>query len=104
VREGGERELEPPVVLVPAQFSEFAPVVVGTVIWALLFAIGLVLRPTLADDGREWWVWSAAAGVGLGLIGYLYLRRRQARLLARADASAQPAPEPTAEPKTPDQS
>ena len=100
MREGGERNLEPPAALVPVQFSEFAPVVVGTVIWAVLFVVGLFLRPTLADDGRGWWVWSAAAGVGLGLIGYLYLRRRQARLLARNGPRTLPA----AEPKTPDQS
>ncbi|HST86057.1 MAG TPA: DUF2530 domain-containing protein [Kineosporiaceae bacterium] len=104
MREGGERELEPPVVLVPVQFSEFAPIAIGTAIWALLFVVGLFLRPTLADDGRGWWVWSAAAGVGLGLIGYLYLRRRQARLLARASSRAQPVTESAAEPKTPDQS
>ena len=100
MREGGERNLEPPAPLVPVQFSEFAPVVVGTVIWAVLFVVGLFLRPSLADDGRGWWVWSAAAGVGLGLIGYRYLRRRQARLLARSRPRTQPA----AEPKTPDQS
>ena len=100
MRDGGERELEAPVVLVPVQFSEIAPVVIGTAVWALLFVLGLFLRPALADDGREWWVWSAAAGVVLGGIGYLYLRRRQARLLARAERAA----EPPADPRTPDQS
>ena len=98
MQEGSERNPEPAVVLAPVQFSEITPVVIGTVIWALLFVIGLFLRPTLADDGRGWWVWSAGAGVVLGLVGYLYLRRRQARLLARA------AVEPAAEPRTPDQS
>lgn len=81
------------VVVVPAQFSECAPVAVGTAVWALLFVIGLFIRPDLIESGREWWIWSAAAGVGLGLIGYLYLRRRQARLLARVQPGDEPAPD-----------
>ena len=98
--EGAERDGELSVVFVPVQFSESTPIAVGTAVWALLFVIGLFLRPILADNGREWWVWSAAAGTVLGVFGYLYIRRRQARLLARA----QQANEVVAEPRTPDQS
>jgi hypothetical protein len=77
VAEGSERRrTEPP------QFSEGAPVAVGTAVWALLFVIGLVIRGTLIDSGREWWIWTAAAGVVLGLVGYLYMMRRQAHLTA----------------------
>lgn len=104
--EGGERDAERPqaatslapaspldptsvtsdasaVMVVSAEFSECAPVAVGTAVWALLFVIGLFIRPDLVESGRGWWIWSAAAGIFLGLFGYLYLRRRQARLLAR---------------------
>jgi hypothetical protein len=88
-----------PVVVVPAQFSECAPIAVGTAVWALLFVIGLFIRPDLADSGREWWIWSAASGVGLGIFGYFYLRRRQARLLARAQSTP-----PSTKPRTPDRS
>jgi len=95
-------------VVVPAQFSECAPVAVGTGVWALLFVIGLFIRPDLVESGREWWVWSAAAGIFLGLFGYAYLRRRQNRLLARAAAMtpATPVPvEPAVEQqRTPDRS
>jgi hypothetical protein len=90
----------PAVVVVPAFFSECAPVAVGTAVWGLLFVIGLFIRPDLVESGREWWIWSAAAGVVLGGVGYLYLRRRQARLLART----QPANEPVPDPRTPDRS
>jgi hypothetical protein len=83
VGEGSEREVEPPPV---AAFSETTPVAVGTAVWALLFVIGLFLRPVLADSGREWWIWSAGAGVVLGLGGYAFLRRRRARLIARSQA------------------
>ncbi len=80
-------------------FSEVIPVAVGTAVWALLFVIGLFLRDTLVDDGRGWWVWSAAAGIVLGLFGCVYLRRRQVRLLARVRSVSEPA-----KPRTPDQS
>jgi hypothetical protein len=72
-------------------FSEVAPVVIGIAVWALLFVIGLVIRADLIDSGRGWWVWTAVAGVVLGLVGYLYLRLRRPRLLA----SAPPAPRGT---------
>jgi hypothetical protein len=78
VAEGSERDADLP------QFSENAPVAIGTAIWALLFVIGLVIRDDLEGSGREWWIWTAAAGVVLGLIGHLYMRRRQIKLLRRA--------------------
>jgi Protein of unknown function (DUF2530) len=75
VAEGSERNTELP------PFNEFVPVAIGTAIWALLFVIGLVIRPDLEDSGRGWWVWTAAAGVVLGLFGVFYVGRRRARLL-----------------------
>jgi hypothetical protein len=84
VGETRTRTPDPATAVVAAEFSEGAPVAVGTAVWALLLVIGLFIRPDLIDSGRGWWIWSAVSGVILGLIGYLYLRRRQARLLARA--------------------
>lgn len=100
MREAGERDVESPVIVVPVQFSESTPVAVGTAVWALLFVIGLFLRPDLAESGREWWIWSAAAGAVLGVFGYLILRRRQTRLLARAQRESESA----ADSRTPGQS
>lgn len=76
--DGSEREAPP---LTSVEFSENAPVAVGTGVWALLFVIGLFIRPDLAESGREWWIWSALAGIVIGLLGYVYLRRRRRRLL-----------------------
>jgi hypothetical protein len=91
VAEGSERRrTEPP------DFSESAPVAVGTAVWAALFVIGLVIRPTLVDHGRGWWIWTAAAGVILGLVGTLYMRRRRAHLTA-AQPTGTPAVEPVNE-------
>jgi H+/Cl- antiporter ClcA len=75
---GSERDALPPP---PPEFSENAPVAVGSAVWALLFVIGLFIRPDLIESDREWWIWSALAGVVIGLLGYLYLRRRHQRML-----------------------
>lgn len=75
------------------EFSETTAVAVGTAGWALLFVIGLVIRGDLRSSGREWWVWTAAAGVALGLLGYLFLLRRQARLRAAAAVSTDLTPD-----------
>jgi hypothetical protein len=87
----GEREapepLEGPVV---------ATVVVGTVIWFLLFVGQLPFYGWFADHGHAWWVWTCAAGAGLGLVGLWYVRRREAAI--RRGAQAPAAPETPAEP------
>lgn len=50
---------------------------VGTIVWGVL-AIGLLpFLGTLDEDGRTWWLWTAVAGFGLGLIGIEYCRRRR---------------------------
>jgi hypothetical protein len=56
-----------------------------TVAWAVAFVVLLILRNSL--PGRErWWVWTCAAGLGMGLFGLWYvplLKRGRARTAAR---------------------
>ena len=52
-------------------------VLVGTVMWAVAFVVLLLLRNQLEESGRQWWLWTCVAGVGLGLLGYEYTRRRR---------------------------
>jgi hypothetical protein len=52
---------------------------VGTVVWAVLFVAALLFRDELQRAGHGWWVWCAAAGFGLGLLGLAYLHRREVR-------------------------
>ncbi len=53
---------------------------VGTIIWGVI-AIGLLpFAGNLEADGRIWWMWTAVAGFGLGLIGLEYCRRRKKAL------------------------
>ncbi|WP_285599245.1 DUF2530 domain-containing protein [Kineosporia sp. NBRC 101731] len=71
----GEQEV--PYQVTQGGPGERLPVAVGTGIWALLFVLGLVLRPELESTGRGWWVWTALAGVALGFVGYTYLLVRR---------------------------
>lgn len=62
----------------PLHVDGLRTAVVGTVAWAVAFVVLLVLRPRLEEHGHGWWVWTAAAGTLLGLVGLVLLRRRRA--------------------------
>lgn len=50
---------------------------VGTIIWGVLAIALLPFLGNLESAGRTWWMWTAVAGFGLGLIGLEYCRRRK---------------------------
>jgi hypothetical protein len=50
---------------------------VGTIIWGIVAVAMLPFLGNLEADGRTWWLWTALAGLGLGLIGIEYCRRRR---------------------------
>jgi uncharacterized protein DUF2530 len=50
---------------------------VGTIIWGVAAVALLPFLGTLEEQGRTWWMWTAVAGLGLGLIGIEYCRRRR---------------------------
>lgn len=83
---GGTRELEPMEV-------DLAKVVlIGTVLFAVAAAVMLPLHTSLNNAGHGRWPWIAVSGVGLGLLGLAYLKRRDratARDAARAAAAGQ---------------
>jgi hypothetical protein len=71
--------------------------------WAVALVILLIVRAAL-PPGSRWWVWTCAAGLGMGLFGLWYvpvLKRGRARAaLRRAQPSeAQPS---EAQPSEPD--
>lgn len=53
---------------------------IGTALWAVA---GLVLLVGYRDDltaaDSQWWLWTCVAGIGLGLLGWTYCRRRRER-------------------------
>ena len=46
----------------------------GIVAWAVALVVTLVV-PALHEGDRDWWPWTCVAGMGLGAIGWVYLRR-----------------------------
>ncbi len=46
----------------------------GLAAWAVALALTLLV-PALHEPPRAWWPWCCFAGVVLGAIGWLYLRR-----------------------------
>jgi hypothetical protein len=51
---------------------------VGTAVFFVAFVALLPFYGVLEEDGRTWWLWMCLAGMGLGLFGIEYCRRRRA--------------------------
>lgn len=47
---------------------------VGMAVWAIALVVTLAV-PDLRTGDRSWWPWTCVAGLALGAIGYLYVRR-----------------------------
>jgi Protein of unknown function (DUF2530) len=80
---------EPPAVR-PVDVDGVRTVAIGTVMWAVAFVVLAVFRDELDDQGMGWWLWTCLAGIGLGLLGLEYTRKRRdaivrAQLGAEAD-------------------
>ncbi|WP_180930860.1 DUF2530 domain-containing protein [Streptomyces sp. AJS327] len=73
----------------PLEGNVVATTVTGTVIWGVLFLAQLPFYGWYADRGHTWWIWTCAAGAGLGLVGIWYVRRREAAIRRSAARSAE---------------
>lgn len=85
--------IEAPRAPEPIGFRMDRIVLVGIGAWAVALVLTLLV-PALHRDDRSWWPWTCAAGIVLGAIGYLYVRRGRGNA---ADAHPQ-----TAETQTPE--
>lgn len=56
---------------------------VGTVLWGVAVLALLPFWGNLQDTGRAWWLWAAIAGLGLGLMGIEFCKRRRDALAAQ---------------------
>lgn len=62
----------------PLDVDGIRTVQVGTAVFFLGFVALLPFYGRLAEDDNTWWLWMCLAGVGLGLFGLEYCRRRRA--------------------------
>ena len=57
---------------------------VGTIAWGVVALALLPFWGNLQDQGRTWWLWTAFAGLGLGLMGIEFCKRRRDALAEQA--------------------
>lgn len=73
----------------PLDVDGVGAIAAGTVLWLIAVVVLLIFRDDLAASGSEWWIWVAAAGFGLGLLGLWYTRRRRSVYQAAATERAE---------------
>jgi hypothetical protein len=66
--------------IAPLDVTGTRTIVVGTVVWLIALVALLPVYSTLSDNGDGWWIWTCAAGVGLGLFGIGFCKRRERRI------------------------
>ena len=70
----------------PLDVDGVRTVQVGTALFAVAFIALLPFYGKLEESGRLWLLWMCLAGVGLGLLGAEYCKRRRVVRAARDDA------------------
>ncbi|GAA3542682.1 hypothetical protein AFL01nite_10020 [Aeromicrobium flavum] len=68
---------------------------VGTIGWGIVAVALLPFWGNLQDQGRTWWLWTAIAGLGLGLMGIEFCKRRRDALHDRPAEVVPPVAAPT---------
>jgi hypothetical protein len=63
-------------------------VAVGALLFLVAFVVLLPFHDRLEAAGKAWWQWTCLAGLGLGLVGWDYCRRRRNHRQAREDPRA----------------
>jgi hypothetical protein len=93
-------EQRPPRHVPPPPFEANDRVVTGVITagWAIALVVLIIVRDTL-PPGSRWWLWTCAAGFGLGLFGLWYVpllkqgRARAATGHSRGEAAGPQSPE-----------
>ncbi|CAO1653034.1 DUF2530 domain-containing protein [Salinibacterium sp. NYA9b] len=70
-----ERRLDPE----PVQTDDRKAMLVGMVLWIIGLALLLLFIEPLNASGNLWWLWTAVAGLVLGLIGLIYTHAQRGK-------------------------
>ena len=65
--------------LKPLEVNGITAVTLGTLLWLTSFVLLIFTRKWLIENGHENWIWIAASGFVLGLLGYRYTTNRAKR-------------------------
>ena len=82
----------------PLDVTGVRTVAVGTVLFLVALLALLPFTDDLRADGRLWWLWTCGAGVGLGLFGIHYCRRRAAAIAREERRGEHGAEQPVEQP------
>lgn len=82
----------------PLDVDGVLAVSIGTIAWGVAFLVLLPFYGRLADQGREWWVWTCLTGALLGLAGLWYCVRRRNAIRRDAKRAAEEAAKTLREP------
>lgn len=87
-----ERPEQPP----PLEADDRRVTALGTAGWAIALIVLLIVHSSL-PSGSRWWIWTCAAGSGMGLFGLWYvprLKRGRARAAERRASERQETSQP----------
>ena len=63
----------------PVETDDRKAMLVGIALWVVALAILLLFIAPLNAAGNLWWLWTAVAGLTLGLIGLIYTHVRRGK-------------------------
>ncbi|HET8601092.1 MAG TPA: DUF2530 domain-containing protein [Segeticoccus sp.] len=71
---GGADRGEGRTELAPLKVNSLRIVEAGMAVWLVALVVSLAL-PSLHAGARSWWPWCCVAGLGIGVFGWVYIRR-----------------------------